>query len=407
MSLTLVSGVKARTSLVSGRENLDYRDRIFLLAPFKNPATIIARSLAHYQSSTVEHHWLNKKTVPYEYTINGAQADTATTQFTLDSTTGIVPGDLLRNQTDSSHEVYLVHTIDSTTKLTVIRNYGQGEGWTTRLQAITDNAVLWKIGNAYEQGYTFPTVVSTKEDDLKNYCQMFRKGFGMTWEVIDSALRGEAEWPLEQRAKILEHLTDLDMAWFFGLPYVGDKGLWSGTHGSGDLPATMGGIDHFLIENANTDLLIDQDDLTMFEFMDALEALFQYGSREKLFYCPPAMRTGLEKWGIVKMQTFARDTVMGVPVNTWDSANGIIHFVTHDLLKAPSTSVYAYNFIVDPEQVDVVTFGRTGFCSLGEKLGYKELSGATMEKQEVMTCMGARYGQLDTMGRLRFKTISL
>jgi len=409
MALTVISGVVPRTSLETSREKLNIMDRIFLLAPTKHPATLVTQAIRRFRSDNVMFSWYNKKTVPYEFTINGAVSSTSEATLVLDSTAGLVEGDILENRTATSHEHYLIYDVTSATDLEVIRNYGSGEGWTTRAQYIGDNDVLWRIGNAYEQDWPIVDIVSTQEDLTTNYCQMFRTAMGMSHEVIDSALHGEPQWPLEQRAKILEHHLGPEMSFFFGLPYVGDKGLGSGTHTSGDLPATTGGINNFLIENGNSDILIDDDDMSMFEFMDHLEALFDKGSGEKVCYCPPLLRTGLEKWGIVKQQTFSRDERMGVPINTWDSAHGIVHFITHELMKAPSTSTYSYSFFVDygQDQIGLVEFGRYGLGTLGPVLGYKERNGATGDKQEILSQVGARFGCMDLHGRLRFKTVSV
>ena len=398
---TLVAGVRARGSLATTREDTDYAMGISLLEPWTNPMTLLTMKLGIYTSTTIDTHWWEDQHVPYITQLNDASDMTdSDTTMTVDDPKGIGVGDLI--QVFRTGEVVLV-TANDGTDLTIVREYGQGEGWTSTNAAIVDDDFLRVIGNAFEQGHPLPNIITTKAVDNKNYCQDIRTPIGMSEIAIAAAHRGEADWPYQERKKAISHSRELEKINFYGKPYVGDKGLYVAATGN-TLPTTAAGVDHVLVANGNTDLLVAQDDLTMFEFMDFLEAGFDKGSRTKFFYCPPKFRTGLEKWGITKMNTFAKQNVLGMNITTWDSAHGIVHFVTHDLLKSPAAAIANDCFLLDMENLSWIVYN-TGMTKLRTLDPYKA-TGATKEEKEYQTIQCIRVKLPDTHARLRFKTIS-
>lgn len=404
MALTLVSGVRARDSAVSTREDTDYAKGIALLDRWVNPLTLMTLSLAHYQADTVDFHHFEDEYVPYTDAINnGAGYSNSDTSIVVDDGTKFIVGDLI--EIVRTTEVVLVTAI-STNTLTVIRDYGQAEGWTTRAAAMVDDDPIRRLSNAYEQGHPLPGIVTTQEVDIKNYCQDIRTAVGLSEVHAAAKHRGEADEAFQERKAAVIHMEKLEMANWFGLPYAGDKGLYSGTHGSGDKPTTCGGVDHFIVNNNDSDLMVDQDDLTMFEYMDFLEAGFDKGSKEKFQYVPPAFRTGLDKWGIVKMQTFVGAKVLGMEVSKWVSAHGTVYFLTHDMLKRQGATLYYNTYLVDQEKLSWVTYSDIGSTRL-RRLNPYEATGATKKEAEYQSIQGVRTELPECHARLRFKTTSV
>lgn len=378
-------------------------DGVLLLERWKNPMTLLSKQIAGYQADTVDVHWWEDQLVPYDTQINyGTNYNSSATGFEVDDATVFVVGDLVRIV--DTDEVVLVTTMsDSGDWIGVVRDYGQTEGWTARAAAVNDNYYLHRIGSAYEQGYPIPSIVSTQVTEVKNYCQDIRSAFGFTDIVRDTKQRGEDDAALQERKKAIEHTEKIEMINFFGQPYAGDKGLYSSTTGN-TAPTVAGGINYFLVNENNSNLLKDETDLTMFEFQAYLEHLFDKGSNEKFMFCPPALLTGLEQWGITKMTTYARQKVLGMPITTWDSPHGIVHFVKHDMLKAPASTLYNYCFGLDMDKLGIVTIpnGITKLVSLD----LRHSTGETMTKKEYQTIQCIYLKQPLAHGRLRFKTVS-
>jgi hypothetical protein len=407
---TIISGVKAPTDLAAGREDIEYMKGISILEPTRNPLFVFSQGMATYESGTHEFDLFEKRTVPTQTLFASmTSASNATTDTSFVLTTGtaayFAAGDILR--TEETEEQLLVVSSDGVSTIVVVRNYGYAiEAWTTKAAAMVAGYHLTKIGNSFKPGHPFPDAIGTQEDTRKNYTQNQRTPFALADEVYFSKLRGAQEWDLEARRAALENNVKWNNTFYWGKPCKGTRSLYTAhTDYRTDTPSMAGGINHYIEIFNDSSLMVDETELTLFEYMDFLEASMDKGGREKLHVCPPMFRTGLEKWGITKMNTFASDKVMGVPVQTWDSANGIIHFVTDDCLKRKATTLYNYNFIIDPDNIGMV-IGPLGAIHLGPLLKYENLAGVLEHKQEYMGDLSYLFRHLETMARLRFISIS-
>ena len=401
-SPTMITTDKARANFATNREDPDFETGIGLLDPNENPFTLATMDMGKRSSQTVDFHWFEDELVPETDTVNGA-ITTTITALVVDNGDRFVVGDLV--MVNRTREVVLVTTISSDT-LTVVRDYGQGEGWTTQLANIDDGAVLTRVGTAYEQGHPLPSRQSTQEVENKNYCQDQRTPMGIS-EIADaSAQRGRDDWPFQQEKGGISHMRKLEYMNFWGKPYVGDKGLYvSGTGNT--LPTAAGGINHFIVTNSLSAQKLDETELTQDEFQDFMEPVFEFGSRIKFCYCPPRLRTALDKWGITKLNSFVTDTMFGIAVGRWVSSHGEVVFITHKMLNnadAP-TNDWFYAFFLDMEEVKWVTLQERGSTRLRDLDPYKA-TGATIMQKEFQTIGGIKFGLGPKHSRLRFKNIA-
>lgn len=415
MALTLVAGVKSRYGLDANREDIKYFLGMNKIPLIKSPSPLPwIGGLATFDSDTVEFHKYHKKGVPFTTKVNyGSGYATSDVAIVVDDVTIFVPGDIVRVE-ETGENLLVITVTDGSNTLGIIRDYGQGEGWTTALARIEDDYNLVRIGSAYQQGHGMPEIVTTKEIDVKNYCQTFRSVRGATEEVLGSALRGMNEWEAQEWETAMRHNIDRDHAWFWNKPYVGDKKSFDGTHDSGDAPTTTGGLNNCLETNNNSDLLEDNDDMTMYEYMDSLEKAFATGSNERLQLCPAKFRTGLDKWGITKLQTFVPGTIMGQAVEKWRSSHGLVIFSNHDLLTPRLSTNYYTNFLLDMTQLALVYHNDhdgnksiPGMTHWRTKQNYDTNGGYTWVKEELWSKFGFMFGDPDCHMRLRFKTISM
>lgn len=417
---TLVAGIHATGDWESTREDIKYMQEIANLKPWRHPALLFMMAIAHHDSPTVEFNHYEDQIVPYQDQINNSGGyGIGDVTFVVDNAKKFVAGDIVRNE--RTYEHYLVWLCDYTlNKITVIRDIGATLGSATaRVAALLDNDWLTRIGNAYEQGHPFPDVRATKLSRVTNFCQLFRKGMAMTEEAIGSAVRARPrEWTRQRQNCATEHMIEVELDTFFGQPYSGDAGLYDDATGN-KAPAMCGGLDHFLVENANTDLLVDQDSLTLNEYRELiLEPGFNKGSPEKYQYSPSKFFTFLDRIGFTSWNSVSQEKVFGFQVVKWVvSPNKVVYFIEHDGLTRAASTYYNYNFLVDHENCGWVSFNGTdegggqsvvlnGNTHWGPVLDYKNLDGKPIKKQEIIT-RGAPMIQLaDTHARFRFKDFS-
>ena len=400
---TMVAGVRARADLSTNREDSEFERGIAVLDPNENPFTLATQDMQKAGSATIDYNWLEDELVPETDTINyGAGYDAASTALIVDNGTRFALADLVMH--NASREVMLITAI-STNTLTVIRDYGSAEGWTEYDGAPADGEYLTVIGNALEQGHPIPTIRSTKEVQLTNYCQDQRTPIGISEVAAASAMRGEQDWPLQRRKAGISHQRKLEYQNFWGRPYVGDKGLYLDADSPSNAAPTMGGgINHFIAENAPAAQKLDETELTSDEFQDSMEQVFEYGSGLKFCYCPPKLRTALDKWGITKLNTFVRDTVYGMAVGRWLSSHGEVVFITHKMLKNPESTDWLYSFALDMEEVKWIQFSNIGSTRLRMLEPYKA-TGETVMKEEYQSITCIKFGMAAKHFRWRFKTI--
>ncbi|MEW6110624.1 MAG: hypothetical protein AB1664_00715 [Thermodesulfobacteriota bacterium] len=407
MALTYVSGTRATASMAATREDPFYMQGISVLANWRNPLTLFTQTLQRAISDTVPVNWFEDQLVPYLTQLNdGSNMTDSDTEMDVDNFSQVAVGDLI--EVVRTGEVVLV-TANTGSHLTIVREYGVAEGWTSNNAAIVDDDYLRILGNISEQGRPSPTAITTQEVAKINYNGDIRTFYELTDIAINSRQRGEQDQILQDRKKAVEHQESCERINFYGKPYAGDKGAYVAATGN-TLPTAAGGIRHYLVANANTALLPTEDELTMFEFMDDVEAAFakctlERDAKEKVCICAPKLRLGLEKWGITQQQTFAGQTVMGVPVATWESSFGTIHFITHDLLKAPSTALYNEYYILDMGALTYVTFNNIGMTSRTE-ISSRNTDGATKKGWEYRTIQCVVIEQCETHLYGQFKTVA-
>lgn len=399
---TVVQGVRSLADMSSNREDTSFAMGIALLDASESPITSITMKMERTRCKTRDHHWFEDELVPDRDQVNGAVSTTATS-LTVDNGTRFAVGDVVRvNETGEQ----LLVVDRSGNDLEVLRDFGQSsEDWTTKADDISDNGYLTVIGNAFEKGHPIPTIRSTTEVEYENFTQDIRTPTGMTESDIAAAHRGTQDWPFQLRKTGLKHQRKLELTNIWGKPNDGKSGAYDADSSPNEDPTTAGGINHFIEEYAPSDNKVDQDELTMDEFLDFLEVLFHYGSSTKWIFCDAKLRTALDKWGISKLNTFERTKVLGMAITRWNSSHGDVVFVTHRRLENPETNGYRYAFALDMEVLKHVTYSNIGSTRLRRLKPY-EATGETIQKVEYQTIQCIEFGEAAKHGRLRWKSVA-
>lgn len=385
-----------------GREATWYSQQIALLEPWRTPMASMLMSAPTQVVNTVDYHWFDDETLPYADLANGTVGNSASsTTITVDTVALFRAGDLVK--VNNTEEVVLVTSISGSV-LTVTRNFGQGtEGWTTKLAEIPDNAPLTILGSAFEQGHPTPAFRGTREAEKINYIQDQRDAVKITEALLKTASRAEDFEAYEWRKKSIEHLNAIERTLIDARPYRSDLGAYVAATGN-TAPSVCGGINYWITENAPTANVVDQTDLTEFEFLDFMEAAMDKGSKEKVLLCSSALRTAFSKWGILKEQTVENTNVLGMNVTKWQSSDGMLYIVTHDYLKKAATETWHRAYVLDLANIQMVYFGSDG-ATQRIPINYRTSgNGETVVGGELQTQFGLIVRLPATHARLRFQT---
>lgn len=134
------------------------------------PLFALTSMIGEGKAKAVEHGYFSKTLLFPKVVVDGAFAD-SDTQITVDSTAEVVPGELLRR---ASGEILRVASIVSATVLTVARGFGQ-----VAATSITDNEVIYSIGNAHEQASLRPISRLMNPVRLLNNTQIIRDSWAL------------------------------------------------------------------------------------------------------------------------------------------------------------------------------------------------------------------------------------
>lgn len=168
-------------------------------------------------AANIEHGYFSKTMIFPMVQLNGAIADGVTTTFTVDSTTNIVPGDLLR--ADTTGEVVLVTSVPDATSIVVQRGVGS-----VAAAAIADNVQLYSIGNAFEQGSLRPQAVSIIAERYVNNTQIFRNSWAVTKTLAAMPMIAGDGQVAESRSDCASlHALAIEKALFFGQKFMGTR----------------------------------------------------------------------------------------------------------------------------------------------------------------------------------------
>lgn len=319
----------------------DVADGIFLLDPNENPFTLITRQMGRMTSQVIKHSWFADELFPEVATVSSTTASTTTeTSVTVVDTQGarVAVMDIL--VVHDSFEQMLVTAISGDV-LTVIRDYGQddagNEGWAALATTLATGDSLIIAGNAMTEGSSAPGLKATLEVLRNNYCQGFRKPFDITEELMNSALYGEQQLPYQTRKAAIEILRQIEYTNIYGNPYAGDGLTENSTPGS-RLPATSGGIIHFITENAPSANIVSQTELTKAEFLTFIQDGYRFGSRQKVLFAAPLIISAIESWGIADLQSRPDDTTYGIAIQNWLSAHGETAIINHKILRGQTST---------------------------------------------------------------------
>jgi hypothetical protein len=213
---------------------------------------------------------------------------------------------------------------------------------------LSDCDTLLIIGNANAEGASMPDAIAGDPSKWYNYTQIWRNPLEMTRTALRTRLRTKEQYKEAKKEALELHSIEMEKSMMFGVPseLIGSNGKPERTT-LGLIPAIKGGYTGNggtagTVNNwaANTSYAGHSWLQGGEDWLDEqLEAIFRYGSMEKLAFVGSTTLRGIQR--LIKnggnFDYTAQTTDYGLKVVNWHTAYGTVHLMSHPLFNYEAT----------------------------------------------------------------------
>lgn len=307
------------------------------------PLTALLSKTASRKVDDAEFAWWEEELAPIRLVLASQAATTSITSLVVSSgANALVPGDILLAEaaTDTStYELVAVVAVTSDTNFTISRSFAN-----TTAASMATSAGLTRVGNAFAEGTTSPSVSANNPTKLKNYCQIFKTAYDITNTAKLTYARTGDPLKNDKKRKMFQHSVSMEHAMLFGVAYE--------TTGSNGKPLrSMGGLRQAIATNVT----VYSTTPTESTFLAAIQPMFDYdggGGNQRLALCGNGMLTGLNKIAKSGMSIRVDEVVKlyGMNLQRWILPQGEIYIRSHPLMNVHPRYTYSA-FMIDPSSL--------------------------------------------------------
>jgi hypothetical protein len=164
----------------------------------------------------MEHGYFSKTMIFPSATVNAAGI-AADTTLTVVSSANLLPGMVLRIPATS--ELIIVNSVTNATTIVVTRAVG-----TVAAGAVALAAVLYQVGNAYEEGSVRPVNQYILPVRVTNYTQIFRNSWSLTGTALETqVIAGDTNVAENRQECAAFHAADIEKALFWEQKFLGTR----------------------------------------------------------------------------------------------------------------------------------------------------------------------------------------
>lgn len=285
----------------------------------------------------VEHGFFTK-TMLFPYVqLNGAVGTTTADTFTVDDTSNVLPGMILR--VASSGENVLVNSILSATQIQVTRGVG-----TVSAATIADDVQLHQVGNAFEEGSDRPTALNITPVRITNYTQIFRNSWALTGTArATQVIAGETTMAENKQDCAAFHAADIEKALFFGQKSTGTRNGKPFRTMAG-LVAIVSDVTYYPSSYASANVTTAGGTTTYTQLETALDPVFNQTTdpkiaNERVLFVGGTAKLVLNNIGRLNgtYQLVDGQTSWGLQFSTFKTARGTFRVIEHPLFNTNST----------------------------------------------------------------------
>jgi len=390
--MTVVTGAAQVSDLTSSQRAIALDKRILLLEPSATPLTVFTKSIENggnvRSTEDPEFKWVEDERDSRWDAINHGGGYTAEeTSVVVDTGTVFYKNALVRNPRTA--EIFFVKGV-STNTLEVTRGYAG-----TTAAAINDDDPLLVIGAVQEEGDTSLEARRTPPSTVSNYTEITRTPIEETETARSSGnMTDPHAWDHAHVERMIEHLVTLENKGLFG-----HKGSTTGPNNK-TLRTTGGLLSYYTANNQDAG-----GTLTEAELSSWVRSVTRYGSKTKTVFASPLVLDVINNYAVGKLDLIQSDadTVYGVAVKKYITANGQLNLVRHDLLEGAVYGGYAIavDFGKAAPQYRYLGGGNGPGGSRETKLlKNRQANDADTQKDEYLTECGFQFPQIKTGGVL-------
>jgi len=347
-------GLRGSGDWGSNERPTNFREMILWRNPNGSaPLTALLSKTASRRVNDAQFSWWEEELAPITLTLASQATTTSITSFVFSSgANALVPGDILlldptgatsATGDTATYELAQVVAITSDTNITVSRSFAG----TTAASLIT-GVTITRIGNAFAEGTTSPSVATNNPTLFTNYCQIFKTAYDITNTAKLTYARTGDPLKNDKKRKMFHHSVSLEYAFLFGIP--------SQTTGSNGKPIrSTGGMRQAISSNVT----VFSTTPTSTTFINAIQPMFNYdggGGNQRLALCGNGFLTALNKLaaGAVQIRVDEVVKLYGMNLQRWIIPQGEIYLRSHPLMNVhpryqnscffidPSSLVYTY-----------------------------------------------------------------
>jgi len=353
--MAAIAGMRGTGDWATDERPKNFREMILWRNPNGSaPLTALMSKMRSESTDDPEYAWYEEELNPVRLTVAGTITTTTYVTVVIDSGDGLdlVVGDLLLVEkaavTSYSYELVQVSTVTSATQFEVTRGAAN-----TTAAAIPDNALLLKVGSAFEEGSAAPDASTRNPTKKLNYTQIFKTVYRITNTAKATRTRTGDPIKNDKKRKMFDHSVAMEQAFLFGYPYEDTSGTKPKRYTGGLMYWLTGAYNATTAPTIATianDTTTGEDD-----FLDATYQVFDYNSDlsgdERLVLCGNGFLNYMNKWakdmGSTRMNYDGIIDVWGMKLQRWIIPQGTFYLKTHPLMNVNSRYTNSA-FIIDP-----------------------------------------------------------
>ncbi|KJS23143.1 MAG: hypothetical protein VR72_02970 [Clostridiaceae bacterium BRH_c20a] len=311
----------ATNEILAARLRIDMSEKIAELEPDKNPLTVLTKKMKRTRTvHNPKFNWLEQELgARWDAINNGAGYLDSDTKIVVDNGAYFRVNDVVK--VPRTGETLLVQAIDpdgdNANELQIKRSLG-----TVAAAALVDNDPMVIIGNLNKEGGKLRSILTREPVEKYNYTQILRTPVGVTRTLEATKTYGPKPMSWYRHIDGINHAVDLERAMWFG-----ERALETE---DGKPKRAMGGILEFANENVFD---VSSSTLTEQSFIEWLEDVFRYGSKEKILFSAARLCTHIDLWSLGKLKTMSKDKTYGVGIKEYVSSHGTLYVVKHHLFE--------------------------------------------------------------------------
>ena len=304
--MAVLDGIRDTLNITQDRRVVDMKNRINLLEPMKTPLIVLLMNLRKGGAFSPKVEWLEDDLIPRtSHATTLYDATVLVITVTTGEGTFFKANDIVLN-TESGEQM----KVDSVSGdvITVTRGYGN-----TAVAASTTDDELLIIGNASAENASKPAIKTTLTVAKFNFTEIFRNPFGASRTQAQSKLYGGPDRSYQRKKLGIEHMRDIERAFWFGIKKEDTSGP----------RRTTGGVQSFIVTNTQD----FSGSMTETTFEDFARTLFRYGNSTKMLFSAPKVLSVIQEFGLGKLQLLPRDKTFGLAINRYLSPHGELNLV--------------------------------------------------------------------------------